>query len=77
MVTYEIWRINPATQKLIQRATRHRVDAARRCAHRILAQMDLSDSRAQHVTATAIDRWDGSSELVALIGDTELHVYRG
>lgn len=76
MATYEIMRISPTTQKLIQRETRHHLDAARRCAHRILSQMDISDARAQYVTSVAIGLWDGSSELVALVGDTELHLYR-
>lgn len=77
MSTYEIWRINPATKKLISRVTRRRVDAARFAAVRMLAQMDISAERAQFVTARAIERWDGSIELVALVGDTELHMFRG
>lgn len=80
MATYEIWRINPATKELIERTTRKRIDAAIYQAHcvayEIAESFGLRDRPAAHVAINAIHHFDGTREIVALIGDHEVHLFK-
>ena len=80
MTIYEIMRINPATKELIERVQRKRIDAAIYQAHRVAYEIaesfGLRDRPTAHIAISAIHRFDGTHEVVALIGDHEVHLYR-
>lgn len=81
MAIYEIWRINPATKELIERTTRRRIDAARQEAHRMIYEtcrsFGLLDRQPGWIALDALQHFDGGQEFRALIGDHEIHLYRG